>query len=587
MTTGDTVETPVGGPRVVALDYDGTLTDADRPRDVVLAAIDSTRQTGIKVVLVTGRILAELESVFPDARAHFDAIVAENGAVLAHASGSHRIVRPIDPELLRRLHDRGIEARQGQVIVACRLADEHGVVDERTHLGIECQLVRNRAELMVVPSGVNKGTGLVHALDTLGYSVHDTIAVGDAENDHSLLDVAELGVAVTNAVPSLRASADLVLSHADGDGVVDLLAALDSEHSPWTERSSSRRLFLGVDADGGAVELPARPSNVLIAGRSGDGKSYLAGLLAEQLIELGYSLLVLDPEGDHCGLSKLPGTVVIGSGRHPPDAELVASLLDQGGVSVIVDLSGLDPASRDRYLVELPAEIEACRRTKGRPHWVFIDEAHGSVSAQTALGPYEPAAKGYCLVTWRPSELLPAALASLDVVLALTSSSPEPALVDLAAAVSSQPRSLVARTMIGPAGHVVVARRADVGSLRVVEDIAPRATSHFRHVHKYSSHGLPEHRRFVFHSDADHLTGATSANLAQFEAELARCQRSVLRHHLPRNDFSRWIAGVFHDHLLANAVQAIEHSVDATTPNAVVDAARLALLSVLRMRQQN
>jgi phosphoserine phosphatase len=55
---------------------------------------------------------------------------------------------------------------------------------------------------------VTKGTGLPAALDELGLSPHNAIAAGDAENDLALLQAAEVGAAVANAVPSPTAHAD-------------------------------------------------------------------------------------------------------------------------------------------------------------------------------------------------------------------------------------------------------------------------------------------------------------------------------------------------------------------------------------------
>ncbi|MGH4011873.1 MAG: hypothetical protein ACRDTH_27545 [Pseudonocardiaceae bacterium] len=47
------------------------------------------------------------------------------------------------------------------------------------------------------------------------------------------------------------------------------------------------------------------------AGDSGTGKLYVTGLLAEQMINLGYSVLLIDPEGDHTGLGSLPNTLLV------------------------------------------------------------------------------------------------------------------------------------------------------------------------------------------------------------------------------------------------------------------------------------
>ena len=82
----------------------------------------------------------------------------------------------------------------------------------KMRLGLDCQLVRNRSVLMILPAGVTKGTGLLEALAVVGLSRHNAIGLGDAENDHSLLDVCEVGVAVANAVDAIRAHADIVLT---------------------------------------------------------------------------------------------------------------------------------------------------------------------------------------------------------------------------------------------------------------------------------------------------------------------------------------------------------------------------------------
>jgi haloacid dehalogenase-like hydrolase len=99
---------------------------------------------------------------------------------------------------------RGIAHRRGQVLVACAAADEPAASAVIRSLGLDCRLVRNRGELMILPAGVTKGTGLLEALALVALSQHNAIGVGDAENDHSLLDVCEVGVAVANAVSAIR-----------------------------------------------------------------------------------------------------------------------------------------------------------------------------------------------------------------------------------------------------------------------------------------------------------------------------------------------------------------------------------------------
>ena len=160
---------------------------------------------------------------FPDLAARFDAVVTENGAVLRTRSGERRLCDPVDPAVEKALADRGVATPRGQVLVAVDGRDAGIAVEVIAQLGLDCQVVHNRAAAMILPARVTKGSGLLSALDELGLSAHNVVAVGDAENDLGLLQVAEVGVAVANAVPSLTEHADLVLDRADGVGVSDLL----------------------------------------------------------------------------------------------------------------------------------------------------------------------------------------------------------------------------------------------------------------------------------------------------------------------------------------------------------------------------
>jgi hypothetical protein len=112
-----------------------------------------------------------------------------------------------------------------------------------------------------------------------------------------LLHTCELGVAVANTVPALAEHADLVLPQPDG---VEVARLLNGPLLRGTEVFHPRRwqllLATGVE-DGRVVTIPASQTNVLMTGNSGSGKSYVSGLLAEQMINLGYSVLLIDPEG--------------------------------------------------------------------------------------------------------------------------------------------------------------------------------------------------------------------------------------------------------------------------------------------------
>ena len=107
---------------VLALDYDGTIARDGVLDPDVRAALIEARGRGIVVILVTGRILADLKEKVGDFQ-FVDAVVAENGAVLAFPNGRSRLVGNRPPQaFLEELRRRGIEAKAGQCVVAADAA---------------------------------------------------------------------------------------------------------------------------------------------------------------------------------------------------------------------------------------------------------------------------------------------------------------------------------------------------------------------------------------------------------------------------------------------------------------------------------
>jgi HAD superfamily hydrolase (TIGR01484 family) len=65
----------------LACDYDGTIATDGRVDKATIEAFKRLRESGRKLILVTGRHLEDLLKVFPDI-ALFDRVVVENGALL-------------------------------------------------------------------------------------------------------------------------------------------------------------------------------------------------------------------------------------------------------------------------------------------------------------------------------------------------------------------------------------------------------------------------------------------------------------------------------------------------------------------------
>jgi len=518
--------------QAVAVDLDGTIAQGDAVNPDVLAALDDCRAAGTATVLVTGRIESELESDFPGLLDRFDVAVLENGALLS--VGERRTaLGHIDPLLAAHLQGRVPSIRQGVAILACGLSDLPAVLAAIDLLGLDAQLVHNRSELMVLPSGVSKGTGIRAALAEVGVSPHNCIAIGDAENDLSMLAAAQIAVAAPGAVPSVVRSADIVLSGADGDGVVDFLRGpVVSGAQPV--RAARHDVRIGTGTDGGPVTVPGAQAGILVCGGSGSGKSHLTGLLVERWIDAGYTVLVIDPEGDHAALASLHETVVIEASETQAGDSLLG-LLGHQSVSVVLDLSRLSRSAAISYLATIAPGVESLRARSGLPHWVVIDEAHGVLSDDTTLASvFRPNSGGYCYVTYHPEMLCAAAKTTVDITL----------------------------TALGPpsdagVGGASASIRID-GRSEVFFVPDARATRHVRHRNKYRDIALPEHLRFRFR-DSSGREMASAKSVSEFVDRLSSVADDSIVHHALRGDFSRWAVGAVQDRALGSLLAAIEN----------------------------
>ncbi len=211
--------------RAFATDFDGTIaTDAvvDEPTQLALVRL---RSANVRTLLVTGRHLSDFESM-GSFLAIFDMVVAENGAVLFEpgTGKTHTLAPPPPKEFVAELSQRGVSPLGvGHAIVDTREPHQVTVLEVIKEQGLELEIIFNKGAVMVLPSGINKASGLQAALQVLGLSPETVIGVGDAENDHAFLEICGLPVAVANAVPALKKKAALVTQHSAGAGVTELI----------------------------------------------------------------------------------------------------------------------------------------------------------------------------------------------------------------------------------------------------------------------------------------------------------------------------------------------------------------------------
>ena len=546
---------------VIAVGYDGTIARDDVLDPTVPPAIAAARTSGLTVLLVTGRILEDLRRVAGDL--HFvDGVIAENGAIL-HFPDSGRtstLAPPIPEGFVAELRRRGIPFGLGGSLVDAEAGEAPRLLEVIRALELPLVLIFNGGRVMALPQGVSKATGLQAALQTLRLSARNTVAIGDAENDYALLQFAEVGVAVEWARPALRSAADVVVQGSGPPAVASYVQALSNSGRLPIPPRARRRLVLGYTENGREFSLAVRGRNVLIAGDAKSGKSWVAGLLCEQLIFYGYSVCIVDPEGDYRSLDTLPGVTVLGGEDPPPTPRDLLRALRYPDRSVVIDLSHRRQDEKIEYIRAVLPALNEIRHRTGLPHRIVVDEAHYFLQDADAHHLLDLERNGYIVVTYWASRLPQGLLAATEVMIVTRESNPAEveALREWCSKCAPVDRSrwaLLGHLRSGQAVALPITEEAG-GDLRLFT-MAPRLTPHVRHREKYVDVPVAEHRAFIFSTNGQ-PSGQRARTLRQFVSILERAPVALLEGYVRRGDFSRWIGDVFGDYPLAAEVRALE-----------------------------
>lgn len=210
--------------RALATDFDGTLASDGAVTQSTLEALQRLKAAGFRLILATGRRLNELIAIFP-AVMLFDQVVAENGALLYEpATSTSRVLAPaVNARILDVLRDRGVTPLMlGQVIIASWQEHETVIRQAVAASGLPLQVICNKDAVMILPVGVSKASGVEAALNALSLSYAQVVGIGDAENDIDFLAKCGLAVAVDNALPEVKARAQMITRATHGAGVAEL-----------------------------------------------------------------------------------------------------------------------------------------------------------------------------------------------------------------------------------------------------------------------------------------------------------------------------------------------------------------------------
>jgi hydroxymethylpyrimidine pyrophosphatase-like HAD family hydrolase len=217
----------------LATDYDGTLATHGKVGERTLSALSRFLLSGRKLLLVTGRELPDLKQVFPHLTL-FARVIAENGALLYHpATGEETLLcEPVPRSFVNTLSELGVPFSAGRVLVATVEPHDVAVRKAIAESGLDLQISLNKGAVMVLPAGVNKATGLQHALAELGLDARSVVGIGDAENDSDFLNLCGCSAAVANALPSVKSSVHVVTIGTHGAGVAEILERMLADNLP-------------------------------------------------------------------------------------------------------------------------------------------------------------------------------------------------------------------------------------------------------------------------------------------------------------------------------------------------------------------
>jgi HAD superfamily hydrolase (TIGR01484 family) len=536
---------------VLATDYDGTLAVDEKVSAQVLQSLVLLKASGRKLIMVTGRELGDLQRVFPEYKL-FDRIVAENGALVFNPETLEKKLsgkRPPDA-FIQKLKELNVHPFSvGEVIVATWEPHQGAVLNAIKETGLEYQIIFNKGAVMVLPPGINKETGLRLALLDLGLSEHNTVAIGDGENDNAMLRAAECAVAVNNALPQVKAFADWVTSKNRGEGVSELVGQLlQNDLSILSQNLTRHYIDLGHCSDGSVFRISPYGQTVLLAGTSGSGKTTLTAAFAEKLIEKQYQFCLIDPEGDYL---EIEGAITIGDSSQPPIIENVIQILSQPAQNLVVCVLAIDLNDRPAFFKKLSTAVIGLRNATGHPHFIIVDEAHHLIPKDTpaAYFNFQEDFNNFFAITTRPDLINQDFLKRINVAITM-GESPGSTMKNFASIIEKKitvPKNIVINT-----GEVLVWQKARKDTLVVTCSI-PGHLLH-RHKRKYATGDMGTNS-FYFKGPFNKLN-LKANNLITFIQMGKGVDDETWLYHLRRNDYFNWFRGSVKDEGLAREAES-------------------------------
>jgi hypothetical protein len=195
-----------------------------------------------------------------------------------------------------------------------------------------------------------------------------------------------------------------------------------------------------------ALSLPidAVTQTLACIGRKNAGKTYLAGLIAEQMLDAGAQVVIIDAVGNWYGLriaadGKSKGKDIFIAGGERGDVPILpdsgarfAQLVVEKNISIVLDVSGFRQGERKRFAADFAEEFFHLKKTQKSAVHLFIEEAQLFVPQRTGpeearmLGAFENIIRlgrnygiGATMITQRPQSVNKEVLSQVECLCVL------------------------------------------------------------------------------------------------------------------------------------------------------------------------
>ncbi|MCB5951165.1 Cof-type HAD-IIB family hydrolase [Enterococcus sp. BWT-B8] len=257
--------------KLIAIDLDGTLLDSQKQISKEdQRVLRQAKKEGIKVVICTGRPLAAIQGYLDelDLKEPGDYSITFNGGLVQKNDTGEIIEKALMP--VEHIHELfglassldvpmdilsegtvlqlptsqnylSIYGQLNNLLTFKRAQLNHLSVDQiynKAVVAIDAdyldeqikkipadfyeryEIIKTRSNLLeFMPKGITKAYGISLLAKDLGISQEEVMGIGDEENDLPMIQYAGIGVAMANAVPLVKAAADVVTKNNDQNGV--------------------------------------------------------------------------------------------------------------------------------------------------------------------------------------------------------------------------------------------------------------------------------------------------------------------------------------------------------------------------------